>query len=51
MPNEIRVLHGYGKTHGVSKTGDAGTGTVVDHGIPLPVPTVSWVCTGIIIIR
>jgi hypothetical protein len=29
-----RVRHGYRKTHGFSKTGSAGTGTVVDFGIP-----------------
>ena len=29
-----RVPHGYGKTRGFSKTGNAGTGTVVDFGIP-----------------
>src|SRR5882672_9004879 len=27
-----RVCHGYGKTRGFSKTGSAGTGTVVDFG-------------------
>src|SRR6266481_1298982 len=30
----IRVCHGYGKTRGFSKTGSAGTGTVVDFGTP-----------------
>ena len=29
-----RVPHGYGKTRGFSKTGNAGMGTVVDFGIP-----------------
>ena len=29
-----RVLHGYGNTRGVSKTGNTGTGTVVDFGTP-----------------
>jgi hypothetical protein len=29
-----RVPHGYGNTRGVSKTGTAGTGTVVDFGTP-----------------
>jgi hypothetical protein len=29
-----RVRHGYGKTRGFSKTGSAGTGTVVDFGTP-----------------
>ena len=31
---EIRVLHGYGNTCGVSKTGNAGMGTVLDFGTP-----------------
>jgi len=30
----IRVRHGYGKTHRFSKTGSAGTGTVVDFSTP-----------------
>ena len=30
----FRVLHGYGNTRGVSKTGNAGMGTVLDFGIP-----------------
>lgn len=30
----IRVWHRYGKTHGDSKTGIVGMGTVVDFGIP-----------------
>jgi hypothetical protein len=29
-----RVLHGYGFTHGASKTGTAGTGTVLDFSTP-----------------
>ena len=29
-----RVPHGYGNTRGVSKTGNTGTGTVVDFGTP-----------------
>ena len=29
-----RDRHGYGKTRGFSKTGSAGTGTVVDFGTP-----------------
>jgi len=29
-----RVPHGYGNTRGVSKTGNMGTGTVVDFGTP-----------------
>ena len=29
-----RLGHGYGKTRGFSKTGSAGTGTVVDFGTP-----------------
>jgi len=30
----VRVLHGYRFTHSVSKTGAAGTGTVLNFGIP-----------------
>ena len=30
----LRVPHGYGNTRGVSKTGNAGTGTVLDFGTP-----------------
>ena len=30
----IRVEHGYGNTRGVSETGTAGTGTVVDFDTP-----------------
>jgi hypothetical protein len=29
-----RDCHGYGNTRGVSKTGNAGTGTVLHFGIP-----------------
>ena len=32
--NVHRVCHGYGNTRGVSKTGTAGTGTVVNLGTP-----------------
>ena len=32
--NLHRVRHGYGKTRRFSKTGSAGTGTVVDFGTP-----------------
>ena len=34
MVTSIRVPHGYGNTRGVSKTGNAGTGTVLDFGTP-----------------
>ena len=30
----IRVAHGYGFTRGASKTGTAGTGTVLDFSTP-----------------
>ena len=30
----VRVYHGYGKTCGVSKMGNAGTGTVFGFGTP-----------------
>ena len=33
-PMSCRVPHGYGNTRGVSKTGNAGTGTVLDFGTP-----------------
>jgi hypothetical protein len=44
-----RVSHGYGFTRGASKTGTAGTGTVLDLGTPRHTVThtvVLWVCTG-----
>ena len=37
----IRVLHGYGNTHSVSKMGNTGTGMVLDFGTPrhtIPIP-------------
>ena len=45
-----RVLHGYGNTRGVSKTGNTGTGTVLNFGTPRTPRThtaVSRVFTGI----
>jgi hypothetical protein len=33
-PSITRVPHGYGFTRGASKTGTAGTGTVLDFGTP-----------------
>jgi hypothetical protein len=33
-PSVRRVEHGYGNTRGVSETGTAGTGTVVDFDTP-----------------
>ena len=41
-----RVPHGYGNTHGVSKTGNVGTGTVLYFGTPRTCTAVSWVFTG-----
>ena len=44
-----RVPHGYGNTRGVSKTGNTGTGTVLDFGTsrtPCTRTTVSRVFTG-----
>jgi hypothetical protein len=34
VPRVVRVSHGYGNTRGVSKTGNTGTGTVLDFGTP-----------------
>jgi len=42
-----RVRHGYGKTRGVSKTGIAGMGTVVDFGTPRHTATRTRGITGI----
>ena len=33
-PEKLRIVHGYGFTHGASKTGTAGTGTVLDFSTP-----------------
>ena len=44
----IRVLHRYGNTHGVSKMGNMGTGTVLDFNTPCTCTAVLWVCTGIL---
>ena len=47
---EGRVPHGYGNTRGVSKTGNTGTGTVLNFGTPHTPRTrtaVSQVFTGI----
>ena len=41
----VRVYHGYGKTCGVSKTGNAVTGTVWEfhnHGHTTPITVVLW---------
>jgi len=42
----IRVPHGYGNTHGISKTGNVGTGMVLDFGTPCTCTAVSRVFTG-----
>ena len=44
---ESRVPHGYGNTHGVSKMGSAGMGTVVDFGKPQYTATRTRGITGI----
>ena len=47
-----RVPHGYGNTHGVSKTGNTGTVTVLIFGAPwhtIPEPAVSWLFMGLLV--
>ena len=49
----LRVQHGYGNTHGVSKTGHTGSGTVLEfdnRGYTVPVTTVSR-CHAVILRR